>query len=99
MRRHLRRLRDSSRHLADATMLPMSDVVQRWPAEDGSMAQHFDHHRRATAEGRQFLEALVFLRGLYAERGPRDRASVASIETIVVDAEQRMHAFRYATTA
>ena len=63
------------------------------------MAQHFDHHRRATAEDRQVLEALCFLRGLYAERGPRDRASVASIETIVVDAEQRMHALRFATTA
>lgn len=80
-------------------MLPMSDVVQRWPAQDGSMAQHFDHHRRATAEDRQLLEVLVFLRGLYAERGPRDRASVASIETIVLDAEQRMHALRVAAPA
>ena len=85
--------------MADATMLPMSDVVQRWPAEDDSMAQHFDHPRRATAEERQFLEALCFLRGLYAERGPRDRASVASIETIVVDAERRMHAFRFQASA
>lgn len=63
------------------------------------MAQHIDHRRRATAEDRQFLEALVFLRRLYAERGPRDRASVASIETMVADAEQRMHAFRLATPA
>lgn len=77
----------------------MSDVVQRWPAEDGSMAQHLDQHRRATAEGREFLEALVFLRGLYAERGPRDRASVASTETIIVDTERRMRAFRFEVSA
>lgn len=63
------------------------------------MAQHIDHHRRATAEEREFLEALVFLRGLYAERGPRDRAPVASIATIVADSEQRMHAFRLEASA
>ncbi len=63
------------------------------------MAQHLDHHRRATVEERQFLEALVFLRGLYAERGPRDRASVASIETMVADMEQRMRASRLQASA
>jgi hypothetical protein len=88
--------------MADGVVLPMSDVVQRWPAEDDSMAQHFDHHRRATAEERQFLEALCFLRGLYAERGPRDRASVAriaSIASIVAETEQRMRAFRLEASA
>lgn len=58
------------------------------------MAQHFDQDHRATTQGREFLEALVFLRGLYAERGPRDRASVASIETIVAETERRMRAPR-----
>ena len=59
------------------------------------MAQHLDQHRRAAAEGRELLEALVFLRGLYAERGPRDRAPIASIETIVADTERRMRAPRF----
>jgi hypothetical protein len=77
----------------------MSDVVQRWPAEDGPMAQHIDQHHRATAEGRELLEALVFLRGLYAERGPRDRACVASTEAIIADSERRMRAFRFGASA
>jgi hypothetical protein len=85
--------------MADASMVPMSDVVQRSSAEDGSMAQHFDHHRRATAEERQFLEALCFLRGLYAERGPRDRAPVATIASIITDTERRMRAFRFEASA
>lgn len=54
------------------------------------MARQLDHHRRATAEEREFLEQLVFLRGLYAERGPRDRAPVASIGSIIADAERRL---------
>ena len=73
----------------------MSDVVQRWPAEDGSMAQHLDQHHRATAEGREFLEALIFLRGLYAERGPRDRAPIASVEAISASTERRRRAIRF----
>ena len=80
-------------------MGPMSDGVDRRRAEHDAMAQHLDHHRRATAENRQFLETLVFLRGLYAERGPRDRASVASIETIVADTEQRLRASRLQASA
>ena len=73
-------------------MLPMSDATGRSPDEDAHMAQYLDHHRRVTAEGREFLEQLVFLRGLYAERGPRDRAPVASIGSIIADAERRMRA-------
>lgn len=63
------------------------------------MAQRIDHHRRAAAEERAFLEQLVFLRGLYVERGPRDRASVASITSIIADTEQRMRAFRFEPSA
>ena len=85
--------------MADGIVVPMSDAPHRGWAEDGSMAQHFDHHRRATAEERAFLEQLVFLRGLYAERGPRDRASVASITAIIADTEQRMRAFRFEASA
>jgi hypothetical protein len=77
----------------------MSDAVQRWPAEDRSMAQHLDQHHRATAEGREFLEALIFLRGLYAERGPRDRAPVASVETISTSTEHRKRALRFEVSA
>jgi hypothetical protein len=73
-------------------MVPMSDATGRSPNEDAHMAQQLDHRRRATAEEREFLEQLVFLRGLYAERGPRDRASVASIGSTIVDAERRLRA-------
>ncbi len=45
----------------------------------------------------EFLEALVFLCGLYAVRGPRDRAPVASIETVIADTERRLPALRFAT--
>lgn len=85
--------------MADATVVPMPDVGRRASAEDGAMAQHIDHHRRATPEERAFLEQLVFLRGLYAERGPRDRASVASIAAIIADTEGRMRAFRMGASA
>jgi hypothetical protein len=85
--------------LTDATVPPMSDVAQPSSAEDGSMGKHIDHHRRATAEDREFLEVLVFLRGLYAERGPRDRAPVASIATIIAESEQRMRAYPFRASA
>ena len=85
--------------MADATILPMSDVVQPSSPEDGRMAQHFDHHRRATPEERAFLEKLVFLRGLYAERGPRDRSPVASIAVIIADTERRMRALGFEASA
>ena len=85
--------------MADGIVVPMSDAPHRGWAEDGSMAQHIDHHRRATAEERAFLEQLVFLRGLYAERGPRDRAPVASVAAIIADAERRLHAFGFGASA
>lgn len=93
------RLHDSSRHSADASMVPMPDAVHPSPMEDEAMAQHIDHHRRATAEDRQFLEALVFLRGLYGERGPRDRSPVASIAAIIADTERRMRELRFEASA
>jgi hypothetical protein len=77
----------------------MSDVPRRSPAEDSLMAQQLDHRRRATAEEREFLETLVFLRGLYHERGPRDRASVASIATVVADTDRRLRAVRFGAPA
>ena len=77
----------------------MSDAVDPRSVEDPVMDQHVSHHRRATAEERAFLEALVFLRGLYAERGPRDRAPVASIAVIIAHSEQRMRAARFGASA
>jgi hypothetical protein len=85
--------------MADANVVPMSDVTHRASAEDRFMAQHLHHHRRATPDERAFLDTLIFLRGLYAERGPRDQAPVASIEVIVADAERRMRAFRFEASA
>jgi hypothetical protein len=54
--------------------------------------QHHSHSRRATAEERRFLDALCFLRALYAERGPQDSASDESVAAVIVAAEQRMTA-------
>ena len=68
-------------------------------AEDSLMAQQLDHRRRATAEERAFLETLVFLRGLYAERGPRDRAPVASIGSVIADTERRLRSVSFGAPA
>lgn len=54
------------------------------------MTQSFDHHRRATPEERRFLDALVFWRNLYAERGPRDREPVTSMANVIAEAERQM---------
>lgn len=73
----------------------MPDVRRRSPAEDALMAQQLHHRRRATPEEREFLEQLVFLRGLYAARGPRDRAPVTSIRSIIAETERRMRAVSF----
>ena len=54
--------------------------------------QHQSHSRRAPAEERRFLDALCFLRALYAERGPQDSTSDESVAAVIVAAEQRMAA-------
>jgi hypothetical protein len=58
-----------------------------------------DHHRRSTPEERRFLDALVFWRGLYAERGPHDRQPVQSLESVIAESERRMRALRLGATA
>jgi hypothetical protein len=63
-------------------------------AQDATMASHPDFHRRATPEERRFLDALVFWRGLYAERGPRDREPVQALDVAISEAEGRMRSLR-----
>jgi hypothetical protein len=58
------------------------------------MAGKSAHPRRPSPEGERFLETLVFLRALYAERGPLDSRSVASVSSVVTTAEMRMRVLR-----
>jgi cell division protein FtsB len=48
------------------------------------------HSRRPTPEERRFLDALVFWRAIYAERGPQDSRSTISVERTIAAAEQSM---------
>lgn len=50
--------------------------------------------RRVTPEDRQFLEALVFWRSVYADRGSHDTEQVISIGTMIERAERRMRLLR-----
>jgi hypothetical protein len=50
--------------------------------------------RRPSPEDRQLLETLVFYRGLYAERGPKDQEAVTSVASVIGAAELRMRALR-----
>lgn len=50
--------------------------------------------RRPTADDRRFLDALCLWRALYAERGPRDSASVATVASAISAAELRMRTLR-----
>jgi hypothetical protein len=58
--------------------------------EHTQMIQPPRHSRRPTPEERKFLDALVFLRGLYAERGPQDSRSATSVESTIAAAEHSM---------
>jgi hypothetical protein len=58
------------------------------------MAGNSAHPRRPSPEDERFLETLVFLRALYAERGPLDSRSVASVASVVTTAEMRMRVLR-----
>jgi hypothetical protein len=50
--------------------------------------------RRPTAQERLFLEQLVLLRGIYAERGPKDSEATISLSSAIAAAERQMHALR-----
>lgn len=58
------------------------------------MATNSGHQRRASPEDQRFLETLCFMRALYAERGPLDSGSVASVARVVTAAELRMRVLR-----
>jgi hypothetical protein len=75
-------------------MRPMSDVCHMKPIHDEAMDRYPHHHRRATPEERRFLDALVFWRSLYAERGPSDRETAESLLTVIAEAERRMKSLR-----
>lgn len=77
----------------------MSDVRNHGAIQDGAMTRSTDHHRRPTAEERRFLDALVFWRGLYAERGPLDREPVDTLASVMAEAERRMKAIRLGALA
>jgi hypothetical protein len=54
------------------------------------MIQPPRHSGRPTPEERRFLDALVFWRAIYAERGPQDSRSTISVESVVAAAERSM---------
>jgi len=58
------------------------------------MIQSPRHSRRATPEERAFLETLVFLRALYAERGTQDSEPGAGVWSTIAAAELRMRSER-----
>ena len=41
------------------------------------------HPRRPTDEDRRFFDGLLFMRGLYAERGPQDATPVETIASVI----------------
>jgi hypothetical protein len=46
--------------------------------------------RRPTPEERRFLDALVFWRAIYAERGPQDMSSAFGLEQTIAAAEESL---------
>lgn len=58
------------------------------------MHREFSHSQRPTPEDLRFLEALCLWRGLYAERGPQDSNSVATVASTISAAELRMRTLR-----
>jgi hypothetical protein len=43
-------------------------------------------HRRPTDDDRRFFDALVLLRGMYAERGPQDATPIQSLASAIASA-------------
>ena len=58
------------------------------------MTRDTGHSRRPTPDDRRFLEALCLFRGLYAERGPDDSVSVATVTCTITAAEARLRSLR-----
>jgi hypothetical protein len=65
----------------------MSDVALAGPADHASMTPNRSgQHRRPTDDDRRFFDALVLLRGLYAERGPQDATPIQSLANAIASA-------------
>jgi len=65
----------------------MSDARPNAPADHASMTRNRNaQHRRPTDDDRRFFDALVFLRGLYAERGPQDATPMETIANAIASA-------------
>lgn len=62
----------------------MSDGPANREVEDASMTRNrTGQHRRPTDDDRRFFDALILLRGLYAERGPQDATPIESIASVI----------------
>lgn len=73
--------------MTDAESRPMSDAATMAAANHASMtANRSGQHRRPTDDDRRFFDALVLLRGLYAERGPQDATPMESIASAIASA-------------
>jgi hypothetical protein len=73
--------------LTDANARPMSDVAVAGPADHAPMTPNRSgQHRRPTDDDRRFFDALVLLRGKYAERGPQDATPIQSLANAIASA-------------
>lgn len=85
--------------LRPSLVRPMPDALSPGAAHAFLMIRNPDHQRRATPEERSFLDALVFWRKLYAERGPQDREPIESLADAIAEAEGRMKSLRLEASA
>jgi hypothetical protein len=70
--------------LTDAGIGSTSDVTANAAVDHASMARNRSgQSRRPTDEDRRFFDGLLFMRGLYAERGPRDVTPVTTIANVI----------------
>jgi hypothetical protein len=70
--------------LTDTGVGSTSDVTPNAAADHVSMARNRSgQSRRPTDEDRRFFDGLLFMRGLYAERGPQDVTPVATIANVI----------------
>lgn len=73
--------------MTDVDPGPMSDARRVAATNDASMTRNRNgQHRRPTDDDRRFFDALVLLRGLYAERGPQDATPMETIASAIASA-------------
>jgi hypothetical protein len=70
--------------LTDGGIGLKSDATSDTVAKNAVMARsRSEQSRRPTDEDRRFFDGLLFMRGLYAERGPQDVTPVATIANVI----------------